>query len=64
MAKTMALALQDARIDAGLVDYVSARGTSTRLNASVADPLRPFQRIRLWRTQLLPGIRALTKGES
>jgi 3-oxoacyl-[acyl-carrier-protein] synthase II len=32
MAKTMALALQDARIDAGLVDYISAHGTSTRLN--------------------------------
>jgi len=32
MARTMALALHDARIEAGLVDYISAHGTSTRLN--------------------------------
>jgi 3-oxoacyl-[acyl-carrier-protein] synthase II len=32
MAKTMALALEDAQIEPGLVDYISAHGTSTRLN--------------------------------
>jgi 3-oxoacyl-[acyl-carrier-protein] synthase II len=32
MARTMALALEDARIEPGLVDYISAHGTSTRLN--------------------------------
>lgn len=32
MARTMATALRDARIETGLVDYVNAHGTSTRLN--------------------------------